>query len=345
MYGVTILKINQFVVTPYSIPFIKPLQTARHTYSHREGVRIKLTWENCSGYGEAAPLIGFSTETLNEVNYALEGFHQAITGVIFDKEEFLSIAEVHTEGNPAARFAIETAIYDLQAKKDGLPLATYLNPNANSEIAINGIAGIHMPDDGYKVIKGKVGFRNLFDEIEQMEQLTEFFGNNILFRLDANGSFDLPRAIRFCKAMETFNIDFIEQPLPADNLEDLEELTYHTEIPIAVDESLTDFNSAEGIIVAQAAHVFVIKPMVSGGFRESKKIIQLARSENIRTVITSSLETSLGRLACLHLAAENDIIEACGLSTGALLTENYISPSIENGIIRLPDSPGMGWEL
>ena len=194
-------------------------------------------------------------------------------------------------------------------------------------------------------MKVKVGFRNLFDEIKNMEYVSESFGDEVLFRLDCNGAFDLPKAIRFCKEMEKFNIDYIEQPLPADNLEDLAELTYHTEIPIAVDESLTDFQSAEKIIDEQAAHVFVIKPMVSGGFTECKKIIKLAQTENIRTVITSSLETAIGRTACLHLSAANEVSEACGLATEELLNDDKPTQPIQGGKIAISDSHGLGIDL
>ncbi|SVC74980.1 uncharacterized protein METZ01_LOCUS327834, partial [marine metagenome] len=273
------MKISEFTVTPFSIPFVKPLKTSRNTYSHREGIWLNLKRDNLSGWGEAAPLPGFSNEYLKEIHYALEGFHQAIDGESVEKEELLSLAELHTEGNPSTRFAIETALYDLFSQEEKKSLASYLNPNALTEIAVNGITGIHMPGDGFMVMKVKVGFRNLFDEIEHMVKLTKSFGKEILFRLDANGAFDLPQAIRFCKEMEAFNIDYIEQPLPAEELVDLAELSYHTEIPIAVDESLTDFNSAEKIIENQATDVFVIKPMVSGGFTDCKKIIDLAKTE------------------------------------------------------------------
>ena len=339
------MNISQFSVVPYSLPFVKPLRTSGNIYTHREGVWLNLKWGNYYGCGEAAPLTGFSNEVLKEVHYALEGFHQAIEGETFEKEELLSLSEIHTQGNPSARFAIETAIYDILSQKAGKPLSLYLNPQAHTEIAVNGITGIHNPDDGFKKMKVKVGFRNIFDEIEQMVMLTQSFGENTLFRLDANGAFDLPQAIRFCKEMEAFNIDYIEQPLPAEELVDLAELSYHTEIPIAVDESLTDFNSAEKIVEEQAATVFIIKPMLSGGFIESEKIIELAREENIRTIITSSLETSIGRMACLHLAAANEITEACGFATGELLNEDMETPSFENGMMQIPDIPGIGMEL
>ena len=85
--------------------------------------------------------------------------------------------------------------------------------------------------------------------------------------------------------------------------------------------------------------------MVSGGFTECKKIIDLAREEEIRIVITSSLETSIGRMACLHIAAVNELTEACGLATGVLLNENKATPTIANGIIKLPSIPGVGLGL
>ena len=339
------MKISQFTVTPYSIPFVRPLQTSRNTYSHRKGAWLNLKWENFSGWGEAAPLIGFSEETLKEVHYSLESFHQAIDGENIEKEEYISLAEVHTPRSPSARFAIESALYDLLAQEEEKPMAIYLNSHSHAEIVVNGITGIHMPGDGFKVMKVKVGFRNLFDEIEQMVMLTKSFGEDIIFRLDANGGFDLPQAIRFCKEMEAFNIDYIEQPLLPTELVDLAELRYHTQIPIAVDESLTDLESAEKILEEQAAAVFIIKPMISGGFTECKKIIDLAKKEEIRTVVTSSLETEIGRTACLHLAAANEIKEACGLATGELLSEDKPQNSIIDGVLSLSKTPGLGIKL
>ena len=336
------MNISYFEVTPYSIPFVKPLQTAGQTYTHRDGIWLKLQWKELTGSGEAAPLEGFSRENLKEVKYTLEGFHQAIDGGNYDKDDLLSLINIHTNDIPSARFALETAIFDLLAQESNISIAEFLNPNYKSKILVNGIVGVHLPGEGFNIMKVKVGFRNIFDEIENMEYLTQSYGKNIQFRLDANGAFDLPRAIRFCKEMEAFNIDYIEQPIHAENLEDMAELRYHTNIPIAVDESLIDFQSAEKIIEMQAADVFVIKPMVSGGFSECKRIINLVRNENIRIIITTSLETAIGRTACLHLAAANEISETCGLATGELLNEDRPINPIQDGVISISNFPGKG---
>ena len=74
-----------------------------------------------------------------------------------------------------------------------------------------------------------------------MNQISSLYNPEVKFRIDINGQFDLVKAIRFCKSMEQFNIEYIEQPLPKEELEDLSGLRMHTEIPIAVDESLTDY--------------------------------------------------------------------------------------------------------
>ena len=188
-----------------------------------------------------------------------------------------------------------------------------------------------------------MGFRNLFDEIEYMEKLTLDFGKDTRFRLDCNENFDLPRAIRFCKEMERFNVEYIEQPLPRHELEDLCELRFHTELPIAVDESLTDMTSAEKIVAEHAADVFVIKPMITASFNECEKLIKLARSEKIKPIITSSLEGNVGLSACAHIAAANRIEDACGLATGSLLKTSQNGFPVENGFITIPEKPGLGF--
>jgi len=205
--------------------------------------------------------------------------------------------------------------------------------------------GLHIALDGFKVIKVKVGLGNIFDEIEQLEKLTDSYGKKVLFRLDANGFFDLPKAIRFCKEMEKFNIEYIEQPLPVNDVDDLKELQFHTDIPIALDESITCLESAKKIIDMEVAQVFVIKPMVSGGFIESNKLIEVARSNNIIPIISSSLETAIGRMACIHLVASNKIQDACGLATDCFFNEDIATPQIKNGILNIPDKPGLGLKM
>ncbi len=314
-------------------------------YENREGLWLKIESENFMGFGEASPLPMFSKESISEVYHVFEGFFHAVKDEEIDEEELLLLAEVHCQGCPSARFAIETAIYDILSRQSNISISKHLNVSSLSSIEINGIMGSHIASDGFKVIKVKVGLGNIFDEIEQIEKLTDSYGEKVLFRLDANGFFDLPKAIRFCKEMEKFNIEYIEQPLPADDIEDLKELQYHTAIPIALDESITCIESAKKIIDMEMAQVFIIKPMVSGGFIESKKLIEVAKANKIIPIISSSLETAIGRMACIHLVASNEIKEACGLATDCFYNEQISTPKIKNGMLDLPDKPGLGLKM
>ena len=338
------MKITDFSITPFQHKLINPLKTANQHYSHRSGFIIKINSEDLFGCGESSPLSGFSAESLKEVSYALESYHLAIMDIgETSVAELLSFIPIHCEDLPSVEFGLETAIYDLASKIEGKTFSQYLNPNAKDQIKSNGIVGIHTPKDNYKIMKVKVGFRNLFDELNNLDELTTQFGKDVKFRLDANGSMDLPRAIRFCKEVEKFNIEYVEQPLPKNDLEDLAELRNHTSIPIAVDESLTDFHSAEKIMNAQAANVFIIKPTVSGGFTTCSKIVEMATTEKIISVITSSLEGPIGLSACAHFASALSIDEVCGLSTASLFEDSFSSPfSIKKGVFYLSQKPGLG---
>ena len=318
------MKVTEFSIIPYSVSIVTPLNTSKGKYSHRDGLIIKITTDEFSGYGEAAPLPGFSKEGLKETAYAIESFHQAIIGNgEASIEELLRIVSVYAEGNPSAIFGIETAILNLASAMKNQNLSTYLSLDSLKSVVANGISGIHTPVENYSTIKVKVGFRNLWDEIENMKNLTAEYGNKISFRLDANGQLDLPKAIRLCKELERFNIEYMEQPLPANQLEDLAELRFHTEIPIAVDESLTDINSAKLIIEEQAADVFVIKPMLTGRIKDCEIIINMARENNINPIITSTLETVVGTNTCIQIAAANQIESPCGFALGLVDSESF----------------------
>ena len=76
-----------------------------------------------------------------------------------------------------------------------------------NKINLNGIESIHDNSSGFNVVKVKLGYQNLYDDIEKMEKLSSIFSEKVKFRIDVNGQLDLTKAIRFCKSMEKFNID------------------------------------------------------------------------------------------------------------------------------------------
>ena len=340
------MKIIDLIIQPFNEIFKLPLKTANHQIINRSGFIIKIISDQGEGYGESSPLLGFSNETLKEVSYALESYRLAVTGLEEScSDELISLVSIHSNGLPSVEFGLETAIYDMISKIDNKSFSQYLNKNSYKTLKSNGIVGIHGPEENFRVMKVKVGNRNLFDELNNLSFLTEEFGEDIKFRLDANGSMDLVRAIRLCKEIEKYNIDYFEQPLPKEALEDLAELRNHTSIPIAVDESLTNINSAENILEFQAADVFIVKPMLTGRYHDMKNILELSRSNDVRSVITSTIESNIGLSACVHIASSLLINEVCGFSTYSLFKKKQELPfDFNNGVITLTNSYGLGFK-
>ena len=252
------------------------------------------------------------------------------------------MSDIHTLNAPSACFAIQTALYDLLSKKNNKTFSQFINSKSLLKVKSNGLYNLTRLGS-YKVIKLKAGFRNLYDEIELLENLVEKFDSDISFIIDLNQAYDLPKAIRFLKEIDRFNIKYIEQPLAKDQLEDLEELRYHSNIPIALDESVSDIDSINMILDNNAADILVLKPQSIGSFKKINQAVKLIKSNNKKVIISSSLEGLIGRFCTMHLVAINQISNTCGLALEKIYEhENNIFPKIKNGLLEIPNQIGLG---
>lgn len=324
---------------------IQSLKATNFTHNIRDSWILKITDnEGFVGYGEASPLSSFNNESFEESGYCIEGFKLALSNTNDDisLDELIILSNVHSLNAPSATFAIQTAIYDLLSKKNNKSLSAFMNKKSLTEVQSNGIYGLTSINN-YQTIKIKCGFRNLYDELELLDKLVNDYHSSISFILDLNQAYDLPKAIRFLKEIEKFNIKYVEQPLPQNELEDLEELRYHSEIPIALDESVTSFDSINHILDYNAADILILKPQSIGSFQKLNKAIELIESAGKKASITCSLEGNIGRFSTMHLVAVNNITNTCGLALEKIYKdENNIFPNINDGLIKISDKPGLG---
>jgi len=336
--------IKDLSISPISQKFIKDLKTFNFIHSDRDSWIIKITTqEGYVGYGEASPLPNFNDETFEASGYALEGFKLALNGVGEIKiDEIMILIKAHTFETPSANFAIETAVYDILSQQKNRTLSKFLNSDALSQVYVNGMYQLTNLNN-YSVIKVKCGFRNLYDEIELLDSLSTKY-NNIRFIIDLNQAYDLPKAIRFFKEVSRFNIEYIEQPIEKNNFEDLIELSFHSEIPIALDESIKSLQSINKALSINCGDVFIIKPQSIGSFSNIKQAVSLVRQGGKIPVITSSLEGSIGRLATMHLSSANLITNNCGLLMEPIYDgEEEVIPKINHGILDIPNKVGLGY--
>lgn len=335
--------ISEIIFHPYKIPFKDIFISAKQVYNSREGIIIEVKSGNLSGFGEVAPLPGYSEESLIDAKYSLEGFALSIenTKDEFSLEDLLLLAKAQSVNCPSALFGLETAIYDLFSKFNKIQIWQNFSDSAPNEILINGLEK-DINNKKYSVYKLKLVDKNIFKLKEKISNIENKIGKNSKIRIDANESLDITRAIRLCKELEDYNIEYIEQPLPKNELEDLSELRNHTQIPIAVDESLTSIESAKKIIEYQAADIFVLKPMLMGSYQSCIDIIKCGEESRIKTVITTTIGTEIERYSCIQIAFATDIKLACGFSTTSFLLDNVVKNSKESHKIELFKELGLG---
>jgi len=340
----TDVRLAGFQLIPYKIKLTTPWQTAKDTLIYREGMLLKLhTVTGLQGTGECAPLLAIGTETLQAAKKQLNNILPNLIGLtvsqIFDR--------LKTD-YPAASFAIESALIDLQAKQQHTSVAKLINANAAADIKVNTMLG-HLDNNilfkatqaekqGFSVLKIKMGINPVDEELSRLEQLFKQLLPHTLLRLDANQAWDVDQSMKILDALGKYSekIDSLEEPLNYYNTEQYRKLQHSTSIPLALDESFSMQTVHSPEIVNFPLRRLIIKPIAIGSLLKCYRIAKTAQKHNIDVIITSSIETGYGLWANTCLAAAINNNQTHGLATGHWLEETLIpAPVINNGKIHL----------
>ncbi|MEE8396489.1 MAG: o-succinylbenzoate synthase [bacterium] len=368
------MKIQSLRYFPYSLPFARPFTTAREVLTHREGWLVEVRdGEGGWGLGEAAPLAGFGMETPAETARVLEAWATSLPGREVGLEGPFDVETPPAFGlaadfpaAPAARHGLELALLDLAARRAGLPLARWLHRGAAGAVEVNATVGADEPAEsarqaaalagqGFKTVKAKVeplpGPEAARRVISRVTALRRALGPEVRLRLDANESWVEETAAPLIDALAPLKIEYLEQPLPADDLNGMARLAARSPIPIAADEAVLSPAQAQKIVAMGAARVLVLKPMALGGVIATLAVARLAARHGLPAVVTTTLEGAYARLGAAHAAAAlcgllPREMASCahGLATGSLLAEDLLPdpPQPRGGSITLPDAPGLG---
>ncbi len=342
---------------PYALPFRTPISTAHGALKVREGAIVEIiTSGDLVGYGEIAPLPTFGGDDLAT---ALAPLPAIIAGLLGEQiaEALDTLRDTRTL--PSAMVcALETALLDVQGQSTGQSIGQLLAPTLahnRSEVAVNAVVGATAIEQavssaqaavaaGFRCIKLKMG-RGQQEEIERVAAMRAAIGPEVRLRLDANEGWHFSQAVAILSACAGYDIQYVEQPLKAANLQGMHELRREVPIPLAADEAIIGFASARRILAMEAADVLIIKPQLTGGLRVSQQLIYEATERGIQCVITSTMESGIGVVSALHLAAASPVITLeCGLATLDLLVDDLIvdSPTIHEGFMALPTQSGLG---
>ena len=351
---------------PFALDLTRPLGTAHGEIHRREGFVVTVERGGGSGVvglGEATPLPGW-TESREACATALAGAE--IRRGAASVPEALDAAST-----PAARHGVALAVADAAARDAGERLADRLAGDAGvgaapaESVPVNATVGDGTPDEtaaeagravdaGFDCLKLKIGARDLDADVERVRAVRDAVGDGVALRADANGAWDRETARRALDALTPFGLAYVEQPLPADDLDGLAALRGgdraegtdggdgDERVPIAADESV----AARGIgavLDAGAADAVVCKPMALGGPDRALAAALLARSAAVDPVVTTTIDAVVARTAAVHVAAAVPDVSPCGLATGALLDED-LAPDpcpVAAGAVAVPSGPGL----
>lgn len=322
-----------------------PFAIARGTTSEHRLIRVRVIDEDgAEGWGEAAPN-RFYGETADTALAALA----RLTPVVEACDPWM-LEDVEAEMNRALRFngsvksAISAALHDLAGKRLGVPLYRLwgLDP-AKAPLSSFTIAIAANDDElrrrvaeaaSYPVLKVKLGT----DRDEHIIRIVRETAGDKILRVDANAAWTAKKALRMVDVLVDCGVEYLEQPLPAHDIEGLRFVRERSSLPVICDESCV--TAADIPRLVGVADGINIKLSKCGGLREALKMIATARSHGMLVMAGCMIETSLGITAAAHLAPLLDYADFDG---AALLADDpYAGATIAGGRIALPDAPGLG---
>jgi o-succinylbenzoate synthase len=339
------MKLARYELYHYSLPFSRPLVLGGTTLRRREGLLLRLSGDDGSeGWGESAPLPGFSRESLDEAAEQLRRLAGSITGREVTEDWVDPYGEFVRElgrAAPSVRFGLELAVCNLWAAYSGRPLPQVVASSPRAEVPVNGLlsgspGGVLeeariMRDAGYRSVKLKVGVRTVAEDVGLVRALGDELGDGISLRLDANRAWNYEEASQFVRGTPRF--EYVEEPL-ADPAR-LPDLVRELGAPVALDESLVAMDP-EALDKHCYAQAFVLKPTLLGGISQTLWVAQRARSLGVTPVVSSAYESGVGTAALVALSAGiGDRPVATGLDTYRMVEGDVLEMPL-----RLP-APGV----
>jgi o-succinylbenzoate synthase len=350
--------ITEIQLAQLIIPLKKPFITAvRRTESVNDVVVMIKASNGCIGYGSAAStpaITGDTTESIINIIRTTLG-PQLIGRSVTELNQLLEMNISALEGNTSAKAAIDMALHDLFAQYCGLPLYQLLGGNKNSissciTISVKGAAemvedAIELVKQGHKILKVKLGLEPS-DDLKRIQNIRQKIGYDITLLVDANQGWLYTDALQLITTFknDALNIPMVEQPIKADDLKHLKQLSQQVECSIFSDESCFSPKDALNIAQNNTCDGVNIKLMKSGGIAQAQAIYHIAKTADMQIMVGCMLESPIGVAAIASFAVSKPDILYADLDPIYLIRDNYILGGAQkHGTdIILADKPGLG---
>lgn len=333
---------------PYELKLRHVFTVATYSRSTTPDVQVEIEYDGITGYGEAS-MPPYLQKELGTVESVMD-FLKQLQGKIgdfadpFQLEDILAYVDRMSEGNVAAKAAVDIALHDLVGKLLQAPWYKIWGLDKEKTPSTTYTIGIDTPDvvrqktkecaSQFNILKVKLGRENDKEMIETIRSVTD-----LPIAVDANqGWTDRRYALDMIHWLKEQGIVMVEQPMPKTRLDDIAWITQHSPLPIFADESvqrLKDIPRLKGAFTG-----INIKLMKCTGMREAWKMLNLARALDMKVMVGCMTETSCAISAASQFSPAVDFADL----DGALLIANdrFRGMEVVKGKITLPDWPGIG---
>ena len=316
-------------------------RTARTTSASSRCVIIELSDGTITGLGEAAPS-RFYGETADTVVEVLESVRGVVEDCAHEAELMADLTSRGLKGSPSARAALEIAAHDMMGKRYGIPLYRHFELDPATLPLTTMSIGLDDPDvmlekaieaRNFPILKVKLDAEVDLSIVRRIKEAT---GASVT--VDANCAWTPTEAVEKAGELERIGVEFLEQPVAADDIEGLAYVGERTNVPVFADESCP--TSEQLPAVAPAVDGVVIKLMKCGGLVEAVRMARAARELGLKTMIGCMMESSLAITAAAHISP---LMDYADLDSGLMMTNDpFTGVKIDRGRMTLPEEAGLG---
>jgi L-alanine-DL-glutamate epimerase-like enolase superfamily enzyme len=322
----------------------------RHTWTttmsssdYRDTLHTSYTRDGITGHGEGAPIVRYH-EDAKSAQKAVESIRPLLLSA--DPMQFSKLmAEVfqRVKGEWAGKAAIDIALMDWVGQKLGIPLYSYFGFDPKDAPLTTFSIGIDTPEitkqktreaEAYPILKVKVGLATDEPTIEAVRSVTKK-----PLRVDANeGWKDKEEAVRKINWLEKMGVEFIEQPMPAEMIEETKWVRSRVHIPVIADEACQHASDIPKL--KEAFDGVNVKLDKSGGMLEAYRMLQIAKALGMKTMLGCMISSSVTVTAAAHLSP---LVDYADLDGNLLISNDpFHGVTVERGKLILPKRPGLG---
>jgi L-alanine-DL-glutamate epimerase-like enolase superfamily enzyme len=354
------VKIRSYEVVSVDLPLNEGYRIANQTIASARNVLVRVESDGgINGFGGAAPANNEGGESDESCLAALDGPLRELTlgaDVPADPAPLAAHALRVAADFPAARAALDTALWDLAARKAGVPLVQFWGgePKPLPTSVTIGVCGVaetlaaaqDWVAQKFRIIKVKIG-EDVSLDVERLRKMREALGPDVLLRVDGNQGYSLEDARILLRETDGLDLEMLEQPLDARDLDGMCALRGESRVPIVADEAAGTIEECAQIVERGAAHGINIKLMKCGGPSGARIIHDHAHAAGLSLMLGCNDETRVSIAAAAHLALAMPGLIYADLDGHMDLVRDPASGGFEvrDGCLHVGEQPGLGVEV